>query len=204
MKKTALLLIVANRILRNEIIRLVGEDNNFFVMPESEYSRYNPLIKVLKPDVILLDAFINGDTLLYMEKLKKEFPSARLIMLDFDPDEKNYNTLFKAGVSGCVSKEASFDDLLEIIYTSLRKVKSRPSRKNNNDPLMDGLLDPRMTEREQQVIDLISEGYSNKEIGKSMNISAFTVKSHVHNIMEKLSMHTRLEVANFSFASTTD
>jgi len=61
----------------------------------------------------------------------------------------------------------------------------------------------RMTKREREVIKFLSEGLSNKEIAQKMHVSTFTVKSHIHNIMEKLALHTRLEVANYSFTGET-
>jgi len=52
-----------------------------------------------------------------------------------------------------------------------------------------------MTAREQEITALIAEGLSNKEIALRLNIATYTVKSHVHNILEKLALHTRLEIA---------
>lgn len=61
----------------------------------------------------------------------------------------------------------------------------------------------RMTKREQEVIGLLGEGMSNREIGQKIRISTYTVKSHIHNIMEKLALHTRLEIANYSYTDET-
>ncbi len=58
----------------------------------------------------------------------------------------------------------------------------------------------RLTSRERQVIDLLGEGLSNKEIAIRLHIAVHTVKSHVHNVLEKLALHSRLEVAAFSHA----
>ena len=60
-----------------------------------------------------------------------------------------------------------------------------------------------MTKREREVIGLLSEGMSNKEIGQKIRVSTYTVKSHIHNIMEKLALHTRLEIANYSYSVDT-
>jgi DNA-binding CsgD family transcriptional regulator len=60
------------------------------------------------------------------------------------------------------------------------------------------LEDVRMTRREREVIELIGEGLSNKEIAQRLNIAAHTVKSHVRNVMEKLALHTRLQIAAFA------
>jgi DNA-binding NarL/FixJ family response regulator len=59
-----------------------------------------------------------------------------------------------------------------------------------------------MTKREHEVIDLIAEGLSNKQIASRLNLATDTVKSHVHNILEKLALHTRLEIASYSHAHT--
>jgi len=56
----------------------------------------------------------------------------------------------------------------------------------------------RLTNRERQVVDLLGEGLSNKEIATRLHIAVHTVKSHVHNVLEKLALRSRLEVAAFS------
>jgi DNA-binding NarL/FixJ family response regulator len=52
----------------------------------------------------------------------------------------------------------------------------------------------RMTKREQEIMSLITEALSNKEIAQRLSLSTFTVKSHVHNILEKLALHSRLDI----------
>ncbi len=54
----------------------------------------------------------------------------------------------------------------------------------------------RLTRRERDVVELIAEGQSNKEIAQRLHLSIYTVKSHVHNILEKLALHTRLQIAS--------
>jgi DNA-binding NarL/FixJ family response regulator len=56
----------------------------------------------------------------------------------------------------------------------------------------------RMTKREREIIVLIADGLSNKEIAQKLNIATHTVKSHVHNIMEKLALHSRLQIAKYT------
>ena len=52
-----------------------------------------------------------------------------------------------------------------------------------------------MTKREREIVELIAEGLSNKEIANKLNLSVYTVKSHVHNILEKMSLNTRVQIA---------
>ena len=66
---------------------------------------------------------------------------------------------------------------------------------NGKAKVMDSV---KLTKREREVIDLLGEGCSNKEIATRLNIAVHTVKSHVHNVLEKLALHSRLEVAAFS------
>nr|MBN2278789.1 response regulator transcription factor [candidate division Zixibacteria bacterium] len=56
----------------------------------------------------------------------------------------------------------------------------------------------KLTRRELDVVNLIARGMSNKEIANELHIAVHTVKSHVHNILEKLALHTRLELASFA------
>jgi DNA-binding NarL/FixJ family response regulator len=56
----------------------------------------------------------------------------------------------------------------------------------------------RMTKRERQVIELVADGQTNKEIAEKLHLSSYTVKSHVHNILEKLALHTRVQIANYA------
>jgi DNA-binding NarL/FixJ family response regulator len=58
-----------------------------------------------------------------------------------------------------------------------------------------------MTSREREVVELIAEGLSNKEIAVRLHLAVDTVKSHVHNILEKLALHTRLEIASYRHAT---
>lgn len=61
----------------------------------------------------------------------------------------------------------------------------------------------RMTEREKEIIALIVEGMSNKQIADRLNVATFTVKSHVHNILEKLALHSRLQIAKHAHDEKT-
>jgi DNA-binding NarL/FixJ family response regulator len=58
-----------------------------------------------------------------------------------------------------------------------------------------------MTKRERQVIELISDGHTNKEIAQKLHLSTYTVKSHVHNILEKLALNSRVQIAKYAHDS---
>jgi DNA-binding NarL/FixJ family response regulator len=117
-----------------------------------------------------------------------------------------------AGVSGFVLKDATFDEFVETIRAVAGGQKVLPPRMTESlfsqiakeiegRGIKEPLEDARMTRREREVVGLIGEGMSNKEIAKRLNIATHTVKSHVRNVMEKLALHTRLQIAAYVHGS---
>jgi DNA-binding NarL/FixJ family response regulator len=115
----------------------------------------------------------------------------------------------RAGASGFIMKDASFDEFVETIRAVAAGAEVLPQALTNtlfsqiarnavvgsNARVLEAV---RLTTREREVIDLLGEGLSNKEIATRLHIAVHTVKSHVHNILEKLALRSRLEVAAFS------
>ena len=170
-------------------------------------------IKQLKPNIILLDLGLqNQNSLAIVEFVKKDFPNAKVIIMDLAPVQGDINLYVKAGASGFILKEATLDELLATIHAvaegtnvllpdladSLFTQIVEYALKGDKTKLKEAV---RMTKREREVIELIGDGLSNIAIGQKLHVSAFTVKSHVRNIMEKLALHTRLEVANYSYSA---
>jgi DNA-binding NarL/FixJ family response regulator len=127
-------------------------------------------------------------------------------MMDLLPVQEDFGAFIKAGASGFILKDATVEDFLSTIRSVaagvdvvprvltgrlLSLVAERAIVRRTPAPL--GAL--RMTTREQEITALIADGLSNKEIAQRLGIAAYTVKSHVHNILEKLALHTRLEIA---------
>jgi DNA-binding NarL/FixJ family response regulator len=140
-----------------------------------------------------------------VEIVKKEFPKAKIIIMDLAPVQADILQYVKAGANGFILKDASLNDFLITIRTVAEGSTVLPPLLV--DSLFSQIVDKsklkeavRITKREREVIGLLSEGMSNKEIGQKIHISTYTIKSHIHNIMEKLALHTRLEIANYSYS----
>jgi DNA-binding NarL/FixJ family response regulator len=115
----------------------------------------------------------------------------------------------RAGASGFVMKDATFEEFFSTIRTVACGVQVLPQELTNSlfgqivrnakggdrKRLIEAV---RLTARERQVVDLLGDGLSNKEIASRLHIAVHTVKSHVHNVLEKLSLRSRLEVAAFT------
>jgi DNA-binding NarL/FixJ family response regulator len=162
-----------------------------------------------KPDVVLLDVGLRDeDSLRVAAELTKYAPGAKVVVMDLIPMNEDIVQFVNAGVSGFVLKDATFDEFVATIRTVAAGGKVLPPRMTESlfsQIAMSAdargheqvLEEVRMTRREREVIDLIGEGLSNKEIAQRLNIAAHTVKSHVRNVMEKLALHTRLQIAAY-------
>jgi DNA-binding NarL/FixJ family response regulator len=140
-----------------------------------------------------------------------EVPAARIIVMGLMPVQQDVANYVRAGASGFIMKDASFDDffatiravaggaevLPQALTSSLFTQIAKHAVAGSKTRVLESV---RLTVRERQVIDLLGEGLSNKEISTRMNIAIHTVKSHVHNVLEKLALHSRLEVAAFTHA----
>ena len=129
--------------------------------------------------------------------------------MDLLPVHEDIVEFVNAGVSGFILKDATFEDLVSTIRSVADGAHVLPPEMTSSlfsqiakEAVVRGkaaaLECVRMTAREREVIDLIGEGLSNKEIAARLTIATHTVKSHVRNVMEKLALHTRLQIAAFA------
>ena len=167
--------------------------------------------RTLKPQVVLLDLGLrNQNSLSIVRAIRKDFPKTEVVVMDLIPVHAEVVEFVKEGVAGFILKDATLNDFLHTIRSVAKGNKVLPPpltgslfseivehaiRSGNPDQIVKSV---RMTKREQEVIDQIAKGRSNKEIAATLYIAVHTVKSHVHNILEKLALHTRLELAHYT------
>ncbi len=166
-----------------------------------------------RPDVVLLD--LDGqDThrLTLAGSLHGEVPGARMIILGLDPRSGDVNSLVRAGVSGFIMPGLPFDEFLRTIQTVAAGNKVLPPELTA--PLFGQLsghgvrTTPKtvpgarpLSTREREVAGMIVKGMSNKEIALRLQIALHTVKNHVHSVLSKLAVNSRLDVGGFSETS---
>ena len=216
MNKIRLLLIEDNRLLRDGILSILKAHQDIVIIAASGDGK-NTLqkIKQLKPNVILLDLGLRSQNSLHVvEIVKKDFPDAKIIVMDLAPVQADILQYVKAGANGFILKDASLNEFLVTIRSVAEGSTILPPLLV--DSLFSQIVDHavkegkfklkeavRMTAREREVIGFLGEGLANKEIAQKIHVSTYTVKSHIHNIMEKLALHTRLEIANYSYTGET-
>lgn len=204
-------LIEDNRLVREGLTVLLNQQEDLVVVAGGANGDMT-LMKGVSPHVILLDLGLrNGDSLRVAEKVKKEFPDAKIVVMDLLPVQEEIVQFVNAGVSGFIMKDATLEDLVRTIRSVDAGVDVLPPQMAGTlfsqiarDAVARGAPEKviqdagRMTPRERQVINLIAEGLSNKEIAGRLHIATHTVKSHVRNVMEKLTLHTRLQIAAYA------
>ena len=214
-KKTSILIIEDNRLLRDGITSMINEQPDLKVVA-SISERLNSLSKIftLNPDVVLIDLGLRSQNSLQVVKsIREKSSEIKIIVMDLLPVQADILDYVKAGASGFILKNAMVHEFLKTIRSVAAGEKVLPPHMTNslfsqiveravngtrNSNLMQAV---RMTKREREVIELIADGMTNKEIGKRLNLSPYTVKSHVHNILEKMALHTRVQIATYAHSS---
>ena len=203
-------LIEDNRLLRDGLTAMLVAHGLTIVASARSGQEALREVARLRPPLVLLDSALGDrDSPRFVEELRRDFPDTRVVVMGLLPAHEDFLEFIRAGVSGFILKDATIEEFVTTIRAVADGVSVLP-------PLLTSTLFTyvaaqamsrgkrgakaavRMTARERQVVELISEGLSNKEIAERIHVATHTVKSHVHNILEKLALHTRLEVAAYA------
>ena len=197
-----------NRLVREGLTAMLNKLPDFHAIA---YADTNAAMAAGRsPSVLLLDMGLGDvESARVVTALVQQMPETRIVAMDLMPLSEEILELINAGVSGIVMKDSSFDEFAANLRAVAGGAKVAPPRATETlvaqiakearaRKAQDVLEGVRMTPRELEVIELIGEGFSNKEIAQRLNIASHTVKSHVRNVMEKLALHTRLQIAAYS------
>jgi len=164
------------------------------------------LIGKNQPDILILDLSMPDlDGIEVTKRIKPEFPGLSILILTIHEDEALLRAALKAGAGGYILKHAAEAELIFAIHTILRgDLYVDPSlvRRLLSDETPPAVAQPQSTEaltpRETEVLKLIVQGYTNRQIGEELNISVRTVESHRANLSEKLGLHSRVELVRYA------
>jgi DNA-binding NarL/FixJ family response regulator len=172
-------------------------------------------VSKLKPHIELLDLGLLSDKhRKVLKEVKKQFPEVKVIGMGLLPTQADVIESVEAGVSGFILKDATVKEFIEAIRSVAKGMKVLPP--TLADSLFSRVIENalkkgkgkltsavRMTKRERQIVGLIAEGLTNLEIAQELHLSTYTVKSHVHNILEKLTLHNRLQISRYAHDTET-
>lgn len=201
MSTTSVLLIDDHPLFRRGVAQLVQADDDLELLGEaSDGASGMALAGSLDPDVILIDLNmkpLNGIDVL--RGLKASGIRARCVMLTVSDDERHVIEAIRVGADGYLLKDLEPEDLC-------RRIKQATHGGMVLDDSVAGLLAHALnappataavdlTDREREVLELLADGRSNKEIARRLGISDATVKVHIKNLLRKLNVKSRLEAA---------
>lgn len=206
----SLVVINDNTLVREGVALLLRSQPGFRVLAASaDVDEAMDEVRDAQPDVVLVDTALGRQVCLHLVSVvRDQLPYSRVIVMGV-PSGDSVAEYVLAGASGFMMQHASFDECFATIRTVaaggrvlppalteslFSQLMHHPIRRDNRV----ARANPRLTAREREVVELLAEGLSNRDIGTRLNITVHTVKSHVHNLLEKLALRTRLEIAAFS------
>lgn len=201
------------RLYREGIDRILSEVNSINVVgiAESNNEILN-LLAISHLDVVLLDMRMPNSQLI-VTSIANDYANAKIIVIAVPEDEDNYLLCVESGITGYLSKESSIEELIDAVKTvdkgslycpcsitqyilnCVRHKHKHNSNQINDVKLTYSKLINSLTQREMQIVKLLAEGMSNKKIAQTLTIELSTVKNHVHNILVKMGVESRSQVA---------
>ena len=198
-------------LFRRGLYVVLGTEDHIEVVAEAENGEEAiERAEELAPDVVLMDVRmprING--IEAARQINMAVPTTKILMLTVSDEEEDLFEAVKAGANGYLLKEISIEEVADAIRAVVQgQSLISPSMASKLLAEFNTLVRraeekqqfpaPRLTDRELEVLKLVAQGMSNREIADDLYISENTVKNHVRNILEKLHLHSRMEAVVYA------
>jgi DNA-binding NarL/FixJ family response regulator len=194
-----------HEVVRRGVRELLEAESDMEVIGEASTAREAlELIPATLPDVAVLDVRLpDGDGVEVCREIRSDYPEVKCIMLTSYPDDEAVYSAIMAGASGYLLKQVRGTDLVEGVRRVARgdslldpavtaRVLERIRRRDADDDVTS------LSAQEQTILELISEGLTNRQIGERMFLAEKTVKNYVSNMLGKLGMSRRAEAAAYA------
>lgn len=194
-KKYTILIVEDHTLLRHGLVDMILSDPTMEVIGEVDNGRDAVAqAKLLEPDLVLMDInlpLMNGTEAL--SEIKRSHPHIKIMALTVHKADEYVRDSLRSGADGYLLKNATRDEFILAIHQVLKgkqylsaEIASHFEGLGNNDSVSDW---ERLSTREREVLKLVAEGYTNKQIASVMFISVKTVEKHRSNVMIKLNLH---------------
>jgi len=194
--------VAENRLLREALARLFRKVPDFCVVGEAEPRNATPAVAIDGAcDILLADRFLLNPASRFVA-LKQSSAALKIILLDMDFDEQQFLAAVRLGVRGYLLKDVRAADVVAAARAVSRGEAVCPpqlcsvlfdsvAQAQGTWPRQESEPRPDLTIRQQQLAGLIAQGLTNKEIASQLNLSAFTVRNHIHRIMKQVDAGSR-------------
>jgi DNA-binding NarL/FixJ family response regulator len=205
-----ILLVDDHRILREGLRSLLTQQPDIEVVGEAcDGEQAVTLALELVPDLVIMDVVMAGtDGVAATRRIRAECPGARVIALSMHSDRRFVSEMLRAGAIGYLVKDSAFEELHQAVRTVMENrpylsasitctlvedfVRQASAERPPLSPLQ------MLTAREQEVLRLLADGKRVKEIAHLLSVSVKTVESHRQNIMDKLEIHSTIELTRYA------
>ena len=206
---TTRVLVVDDHVLvRQGIVRLLQDEADIEVVGEASngFEAVNKAVD-LEADLVLMDLYMSGlDGVAATRLIKRQLPNVEVIIVTASDEEDDLLEAIQAGARGYVIKSVDISDLVQQIRQVIiggvgmtaeltTKLVTGLARKGSKSLNADLTKRDSLTGREKEVLGLIAQGATNKEIAASLTISENTVRAHVRTLMQKLNLDNRTQLA---------
>jgi DNA-binding NarL/FixJ family response regulator len=197
-----------HEVVRKGIRAYLESTSEFRVLAESGSGREAiRLTEEMVPDVVLMDLIMpDMDGIKTTREIKKISPRTQIVVLTSFHEDVHIFPALKAGANSYILKDVTMDELADALQRAARRevtfhtlVAERILRNIRGEDATDGLLFAELTERELEVLKLIADARTNSQIAKQLSISESTVKGYVSNILSKLHLDDRTQVAVYAW-----
>ncbi len=210
-------LLAQNRLLRETLVRLLQKRSGISVVGEGRYSDSNSQeIGKADCDLVLLDS-MSIESIDLIERLGVEAPRAKIILFGMDEDRDCFLKALRLGIRGYLLKDASSAEVIATVHAIMRGEAVCPpklcailfefvSKELRRKSAADDLGSPsnlRLTYRQRELMRLVADGLTNKEIAASLNLSEFTVRNHISRVMKQVDADSRYEAVDVIRAQTS-
>lgn len=198
-------LLAENRLLREALTRILNKKSNISVAGAASYSAdIENVIASIAPEVLLLDPLDWNLSLTLIRHLRDSMPALRIIMIGMEADGELFLRAVREGIAGYLLKDAPAAEVAAAVRSVAGSHAVCPqelcqvlfdyvSRQRAHLPNLVIKQQLGLTRREQQLVELVSRGLTNKEIAVELNLSEQTVKNHIHRVLRKVGVSDRLE-----------
>lgn len=208
MEKIRVLIVDDHEVVRLGIRTLINEEQDMLVVGEAGTAE-EALQKVeqVKPDIAVLDIQLPGRSGLEVcRELRKDYPGTKVVILTSHADDSFVTQALRAGASGYILKQVGNEELMRAIRAVYRgEMALDPKTSAKVIAKLDQLSRSKeenafsqLSMREMDVLNLVAQGDSNRAIGLVLNLSEVTVRNYISNILEKLQLRNRIELATFA------
>lgn len=205
--QVSVFLLGGNRLLREALARVLGKRSDIAIVGVASYSpQAIEQISASGTEIVLLDSVSGPLTdLQFVREAVRSIPGLKVILIGMEEDEETFLRAVRAGAAGYILNDASAMDVVTAVRSVAQDEAVCPprlclalfkhlARESTALPNVRIRVHLGLTRRQQQLVPLIAQGLTNKEIASHLNLSEQTVKNHIHRMLQRVGVEDRLSV----------